>query len=289
MSEQPNGAEKENEGGEQALPAGGEPAERPWLPSPPQVHRYTDGDAVAKAAAKRFLDSAKRAVEKSDRFIVVLSGGSTPRKLYQVLAEPPYRESVPWSKTFFAFGDERCVPPDHEQSNYRMARESLFAPLEIPNYHVLRMKGEQVPTEAARRYEVRLNDLFLNQPKRRFDLVLLGIGTDGHTASLFPGTEALAERERWVVANQVPQLDTWRLTMTFRALNSTRRVLFLVTGEEKAQVIAEAFGGVEHEPPYPCESVAPLHARREVLIDRPAASAIPHADPTEEKASPEGS
>jgi len=238
--------------------------------APPQIHRSPDLQGIAEAAAKRFLDSAKRAVEKTDRFIVVLAGGSTPQALYRVLAEPPYSTAVPWKKTYFVFGDERCVPPDHEESNYRMAHENLLAPLEIPELHVLRMKGEQRPIDAARRYEVRLGDLFLNQPKRKFDLVLLGIGADGHTASLFPGTEALNEAERWVVANEVPRLEAWRLTMTFRALNAARRVVFMAAGEEKAQVIAEAFGGVEHAEPHPCERVAPIHTRRDVLIDRVA-------------------
>ena len=265
---------------ETAQPAG-QAGSRPWLPSRAQVHRYKDTEAVADAAARRFLDSAKRAVEQADRFLVVLSGGSTPRALYGRLTESPYRESVPWSRTYFAFGDERCVPPDDEASNYRMAHETLFGPLEIPGHRVLRMKGEQVPVDAARRYAVRLNDLFLNQPKRRFDLILLGIGADGHTASLFPGTEALDERERWVVAQQVPQLDgAWRITMTLPALKSAKRVLFLATGEEKAQVIAEAFGGVEHEGKHPCERITPFHARREVLIDRPAASRMPHDEET---------
>ena len=249
--------------------------ERPWLPSPPQVHHYKDADAVADAAAKRFLDQAKRAVDKSDRFIVALAGGSTPRHLYNRLTESPYRERVPWNKTFFAFGDERCVPPDDEASNYRMVHETLLTPLEIPEHRVLRMKGEQVPVEAARRYEVRLGDLFLNQPRRHFDLVLLGLGADGHTASLFPGTAALDEQERWVAANEVPQLGAWRLTLTFPALSQARRVLFLATGEEKSQVIAEAFGGVEHAEPHPCERVLPVGRRREVLIDIAAASRMP--------------
>lgn len=254
-------------------------ASPPWVPAPPQVHRYRNAEGVAEAAAKRFLDSAKRAVDKADRFIVALAGGSTPRRLYRLLAETPYREAIPWRKTYFAFGDERCVPPDHQDSNYRMARETLLDPLEIPAVQVLRMKGEQPPLDAARRYEVRLGDLFLNQRRRHFDLVLLGIGADGHTASLFPGTPALEEQERWAVANHVAKLDAWRLTLTLKALNSARRVIFMATGEEKAQVIAEAFGGVEHEGRYPCERVAPLHARREVLLDRAAASLIPHDGP----------
>jgi 6-phosphogluconolactonase len=230
---------------------------------------------MAKAAAKRFLDNAKRAVEKSDRFTVVLAGGSTPRRLYRLLAESPYREKVPWKKCFFVFGDERCVPPDDERSNYRMALKNLFEPLDIPEVRVLRMKGEQPPADAARWYEVRLGDLFLGRPKRKFDLVLLGIGADGHTASLFPGTEALEERERWVAANHVPQLDEWRLTLTFKALNAARRIIFMATGDAKAKVIAEAFGGVAHDPPHPCELIAPIGVRREVLLDRAAAALIP--------------
>ena len=262
--------------------------ERPWLPSPPQLFQYRDAEALAEAAAKRFLDAAKRAVAKSDRFLVVLAGGSTPKALYRRLTEPPYRDGVPWQRTYFAFGDERCVPPDHAESNYRMARESLLDPLEIPDHRVLRMKGEQVPTEAAQRYEVRLGDLFLNRASRRFDLVLLGIGTDGHTASLFPGTAALDEQERWVVANEVPQLGAWRLTLTFKALNSARRVIFLATGEEKSKVVAEAFGGLEHPDPHPCERVTPYHARREVLVDRAAASMLPREEGTEEESEEAG-
>ena len=247
---------------------------RPWMAGPPRIQRLKDPDAVAQAAAERWLDTASRAVDRHDHFVVVLAGGSTPRLLYRRLAEPPFREKAPWSRTFFVFGDERCVPPDDESSNYRMARETLLEPLSIPDHRVLRMKGEETPVDAARRYEVRLGDLFLTRPKPGFDLVLLGVGADGHTASLFPGTAALDETERWVVANEVPQLGAWRLTLTFPALNSAGRVLFLVTGSQKARIVAEAFGGVEHAESYPCERVAPPGARREVLIDRDAASLL---------------
>jgi 6-phosphogluconolactonase len=272
MNEQTAGTEAEVAPAEQPTPE-----KSHWEAKPVQVHRYKTPEAVAEAAAKRFLEIAKRAVEKNDRFIVVVAGGSTPRLLYTLLTESPYREKVPWKNTYFAFSDERCVAPDDEASNYRMVKETLLDPLEIPAHHVIRMKGEQTPVDAARRYEVRLKDLFLNVPKRHFDLVLLGIGADGHTASLFPGTEALNETERWVVANEVPQLDAWRLTLTYKALNSARRIMFLATGEEKAQVIAEAFGGVKHPEPHPVEGVAPVYARREVLIDLEAASKIPQS------------
>ena len=272
-----DGAQVEVEG-DAAEPSAesGAPGETPpWLPAPPQIRRYEDPQAVAQAAAQRWLETAVRAVHKLDHFVVVLAGGSTPRLLYQRLTEPPFREKVPWSRTFFVFGDERCVPPDHEKSNYRMACETLFEPLEIPEHRVMRMKGEEKPADAARRYQVRLGDLFLTRPKPGFDLVLLGLGPDGHTASLFPGTAALEETERWVVANHVPQLDAWRLTMTFPALSAAGRVLFLATGEEKARIVAEAFGGLEHPEPYPCERVAPPGARREVLIDTDAAALLP--------------
>lgn len=262
------------EGPNSDRPAASDVAER-FKPSPPQVHSYPDAEAIAQAVARRFLDSAKRAVEARDRFLVVLAGGSTPRPVYELLTRDPYRTSVPWKKTFFVFSDERCVPPDHEASNYRMAHETLLGPLEIHDLHVLRMKGEQTPADAARRYDVRLGDLFLGQKSRRFDLTLLGVGSDGHTASLFPDTTALEEHERWAIANHVPRLDEWRLTLTFPALNSSRRVIFMAGGEAKAQVIAEAFGGLAHEGKHPCELVLPLHARREVLIDRAAASKIP--------------
>jgi len=259
----------------------------PWLPSPVQVHRYNSHEAVADAAAKRFLDTASRAVEKLDHFVVALAGGSTPRLLYQRLTESPYRERVPWGKTFFVFGDERCVGPGDEASNYRRAKETLFDPLEISEHRVLRMKGEDKPADAARRYAVRLGDLFLTRPTPSFDLVLLGIGTDGHTASLFPGTDALNETERWVVANHVPHLDSWRLTLTLPALSKAKRVIFLATGESKARIIAEAFGGVEHAEPYPCERVTPLHARREALVDREAASMMPQHTEPDASADPE--
>ena len=269
--------QQELEGQEQQSEAAepGADGAAPWAPAPPQIHRFKDPEAVAHAAAQRWLETAARAVQKLDHFVVALSGGSTPRLLYRRMTESPFREKAPWDRTFFVFGDERCVPPDDESSNYRMAREMLFEPLGIAEHRVLRMKGEDKPEDAARRYEVRLGDLFLTRPKPSFDLVLLGVGPDGHTASLFPGTAALAERERWVAANRVPQLDAWRLTLTLPALASAGRVLFLATGTEKARVIAEAFGGVPHDPPYPCELVQPPGARREVLLDREAASLLP--------------
>jgi 6-phosphogluconolactonase len=250
----------------------------PWKPHPARVLRFREHGALFDAAARRWLDAARRAVDQHGRFVVVLAGGSTPRGLHAVLTASPYREQLPWDKTFFVFGDERCVPPDDAASNYRMARETLFEPLGIEPWRVLRIKGERPPAEAARLYEQRLDDLFLGGPKRQFDLTLLGVGTDGHTASLFPGTAALLEESRWVVANEVPQQRAWRITLTLPALGASRRVLFLATGAEKATVLAEAFGGLAHAEPHPCERVLPRGGTREVLLDEAAAARLREAD-----------
>jgi len=247
-----------------------------WLPNPVQIHRYPTAEAVVDAAAKRFVESSKRAIEKYDHFSVVLTGDDLHLSLYRRLTEDPYRSDVSWTRVFFVFADERCVSPDDESSRFGRVRQAFFDPLEIHEHRILRMKGEEAPADAARRYEVRLGDLFLIRPKRIFDLTLLGVGADGHTAALIPGTDAVDETERWVAANHLPATDEWRLTLTLPALNASRRVLFLASGEQRARAVAEAFGGLAHDTPHPCERVAPPGARREALIDFDAASLIPH-------------
>ena len=244
-------------------------------PHPVQLHRYPTVEAVAEAAAKRFLETAKRAIEKLDHFNVILGGDEIHLALYRRLAEEPYRSEVPWSRVFFVFSDERCVSPEDEESRFRRVTEALFDPLEIHEHRFLRMKGEETPADAARRYEVRLGDLFLIRPKRTFDLALLGVGADGSTAALHPGTEAAEQTEKWVAATHLPQSDEWRLTLTLPALMAARRILFLASGEGPARAVAEAFGGVAHDAPHPCERVAPPGVRREALVDFEAASRIP--------------
>lgn len=239
------------------------------------VEVLPDPEGVHRAAAERFLAAAREAVALRDRFTVALSGGSTPRDLYRRLAEPPYLDGVPWARTYVLFGDERCVPPDDPRSNYRMAMETFLHRVPVPAEQILRVTGEaRDPARAAAAYEAELRALFAAEGSARFDLVLLGVGTDGHTASLFPGSPALGEASRWVAASFVPKLASWRITLTLAALNAARRVLFLVTGEEKARVFAEAFGGAPHEPRHPCELVAPTDGLVEVLVDRAAASRV---------------
>lgn len=234
-----------------------------------------DPGSVAEAAAEMFAAAAERAVEDRGRFTVALAGGRTPQTLYRRLAEREFADRIPWDAGWYAFGDERCVAPDHPDSNFRAADDALLAHVSIPPDRVLRMPGElEQPSRAAFFYEQRLRELFPGEPWPRFDLVLLGLGADGHTASLFPGTDALLERERWTTANWAPALDAWRLTLTLPVLCAAREILFVVTGRDKAQAVAEAFCGAPHEPPHPAELVVPTDGAREVLVDAAAAALL---------------
>jgi 6-phosphogluconolactonase len=232
------------------------------------VEVVTDPAALAGAAAGRVAAAARESVEARGRFVFVLSGGSTPRRLYETLATAEWKPRIPWDRAVILFGDERCVPPDHPQSNYRMARETLLDRLPLQPGQVHRMRGEASdPSHAARAYEAELRGLFPGESGPRFDLLLLGMGPDGHTASLFLGTQALQETTRWVVANHVPKLDAWRLTLTLPALRAARRTLFLISDGDKAKVLAEAFGGAPHDTPHPAELAVPADGITEVLAD----------------------
>ncbi len=182
-------------------------------------------EALAEEAARQFESAASAAVESGGVFRVALSGGSTPRAVHERLTRAPYRRGIDWGRVHFFFGDERCVPPDSDRSNYRMAKETLFDPLRLRPGNVFRMKGEAPPKEAAAEY-ARVLDA-------EFDFVFLGLGTDGHTASLFPGTRALDEKTAPVAATWIPKLREWRLTATYPILNAARRIVFLVAGPEK--------------------------------------------------------
>lgn len=208
-------------------------------------------DFVSEAVA--FI--ASRIVAKqAERFAVFrlsLCGGSTPRAIYSALAE---RIDIDWERVLLSFGDERCVPQDHADSNYRMVKEALLDPAGVPRGSVMRMAGEMDPTEAAQRYDGQLRKLaqLAGEPVFVHDLILLGMGEDGHTASLFPETAALAETERWAVANEVPKFDSWRLTLTYPIINAAKEVVFLVTGENKRPLVEAILAGGS---PYPAEGV----------------------------------
>jgi 6-phosphogluconolactonase len=196
----------------------------------------TDAEQLTEVAAKRIADLASTAIARRGRFVVALSGGSTPRPMYRLLAREPYASAVDWSCVELLWGDERCVPPDHPDSNYRMARRALLDRVGIPANRVHRIKGELPPQEAAAAYRAELETVLGEEG--RFDLVLLGLGTDGHTASLFPGTWAVEEREQDAVAVYVERLDSWRVTLTLPIINDARHVIFLVSGQRKADVLS---------------------------------------------------
>jgi 6-phosphogluconolactonase len=238
------------------------------------------GSEVAQEGARRFADLAGRAIAESGRFTVALSGGSTPRTIHQLLAAPPYHDQVDWSKVFIFFGDERCVPPDDTESNYRMAKETLLSQVPIPADHVYRMRGETDPAEAAAEYGEQLQKFFdLNEangpsPENfpRLDLVFLGMGPDGHTASLFPETAALQERSKPVTANYVPKLATNRLTLTAPSLNRAANIIFLITGDSKADALKEVLEG-EYQPQiYPSQLIKPGQGKLIFLVDQAAAA-----------------
>jgi len=215
----------------------------------PEVIRTSSfvADAVKLIAAE-----AQAAITARGLFRLSLCGGNTPRPVYAALSEAP----ILWSKVLITFGDERCVPPDDAQSNYRMAREALLDPALVPASNVLRMRGELDPEEAAREYEQRLAEVAseFGEPRFAHDLLLLGMGDDGHTASLFPGTPALEETRRNVVANFVPKLNAHRITFTLPLINAARRVCFLVNDPKKEPIITEVLRG---DTEYPAERVAP--------------------------------
>jgi 6-phosphogluconolactonase len=205
--------------------------------TPPLVQVYPSADALTGAAAEAVAGAARAAVAARGRFTVALAGGGTPRPVYELLATA-YRDAVDWSRVEVFFGDERCVPPDHESSNYRMAHRTLLAC--VPAGRVHRMRGERAAADAAARYDAELRDAVGAEPDgATFDLVLLGVGADGHTASLFPGAAALDEVERWAVAVQAPDDAPVRdrVTLTFPALDAARHTLVLCAGAAKHHVV----------------------------------------------------
>ncbi len=243
----------------------------------PEIHVSPDAAALAREAAGRFVALAGTAIAERGRFVVALSGGSTPKALLELLAGAPYRDEIDWGRVHIAWGDERCVPPDDEQSNYRMAREALLAHVRIPSGQIYRMPGELPdPRAAADAYEATLRRLFDLSPGEwpRFDLVHLGMGTEGHTASLFPGSPALAERERLVAAPFVEQLGVHRITLTPPAINAAREVQFLVAGVEKAAIVRRVLREPRDPSELPAQVVAPTDGRLVWLLDVAAAAEL---------------
>lgn len=230
-----------------------------------------DAAALAEKAARRLTGLAVKDVETRGRFSVALSGGSTPTALYRLLAEEPYRQQIPWQQAHLFWSDERCAPPDDPGSNYRLADETLISRVPIPPQNVHRLRGELEPEAAARAYARELRHFF-DSPQPRFDLILLGLGKDGHTASLFPASPALTETERPAVAVEAhyQARPAHRLTLTLPAINAARRVWFLVTGSDKAGIVRAVLAGPPNR--LPAQLIHPTAGRLTWLLDAAAAA-----------------
>jgi 6-phosphogluconolactonase len=241
---------------------------------------FADVDAVAAATADRLVAAGRNAIRRRGRFILALTGGTTPLAVCPLLVVPPRVRMLDWSRVEFFFGDERAVPPNDPQSNYNTARLALldYLPgLRMDQVHRMPCELDDLDS-GAWQYERELREVIGGDGIPRFDLIWLGMGADGHTASLFPGTAALDERQRLVVANWVPSLDAWRMTLTYPVLNAAREAMFVVTGAEKAPALASVRSGSDEHP------AARVHARRTVwLVDEAAAgqSEGPGADERE--------
>jgi 6-phosphogluconolactonase len=227
--------------------------------------------------ADDLVEVGARSVSRSGQFTLVLSGGSTPFGLYELLAKSPYRERVSWDRVHLFWGDERCVAPDDPGSNFRLAREQLIAPLGIPQTNLHRIKGElRVPEETAREYESDLTGFFNLQVGElpRFDLILLGLGTDGHTASLFPCDSSLQEQDRLVIATQSAHAGTQRVSLTLPTIKHARHIFFLISGAEKSEAVLAVLETSGEGVPLPASLVEPINGDLRFYLDQPAASRL---------------
>jgi len=230
---------------------------------------------LARKAADRWIACARTAIAASGRFAVALSGGSTPKTLYALLATPEFRERIEWDRAHLFWGDERCVPPDHAESNFRMTREALLSKITIAPENVHRMAGEKDPANAAAEYEQELRNFFQTKDAApRFDLILLGLGEDGHTASLFPGGAALQENTRWVATSYVERLRAYRLTLTLPVINAAAQVSFLVAGESKSAIVKALLGNGSNPSQYPAGQVRPATGKLTWFVTQDAATDI---------------
>jgi 6-phosphogluconolactonase len=235
-----------------------------------------DAGELNHKAAEQFVTLAAEGTQRIGRFGVALSGGSTPKALYSLLASHEYQSRIDWPRVHLFWGDERCVPPDHAESNYRMVQEALLSRISIPAENIHRMAGEKEPAQAASEYENELRRFFQLSPGQapRFDLVLLGLGEDGHTASLFPGGEALKENERLVATAYVERVKAHRLTLTLPVLNAGAQVSFLVSGESKSAIVKALLGGHANSTQYPAGKVIPASGKLAWFITQDAGSGL---------------
>jgi 6-phosphogluconolactonase len=249
-----------------------------------QIKYYVEPDpaALARRAAQYFVEMAGEAVGAYGRARIAISGGSTPKAAFELLADPnqPWRSRMPWQALDLYWVDERCVPPGDAESNYRMTREALLDHVPLRPEQIHRIEGELEPEAAAARYEAELRSSFRLEGAGSpcFDLVALGMGEDGHTASLFPHTEALHELDRLAVANYVPRRDAWRITLTWPVINHARSVFFLAAGQGKANILKEVLTGAPDPERLPSQLIRPSSGILTLILDKAAAALLPPTD-----------
>lgn len=237
--------------------------------------------AVARRAAELIVEHIGAAVRARGVARIAVSGGSTPRAVFDLLADPhqAFFQQMPWTQMQLFWVDERCVPPTNEESNFGMTWAAMVSKVPLPAANVHRMEGELDPQEAASRYESEIRNTFRLEGAETptFDLILLGLGQDGHTASLFPHTTGLHETARICMANHVPQKYVWRLTLTWPVIIHGREVAFLIEGDAKAEMVRRVFAGPYDPETYPAQLIRPANGRLTLLLDAAAASQLPHA------------
>lgn len=240
-------------------------------PATPKLEVLPTPADVAAAAAERIVDACARALDHKETFTLCLAGGSTPKAAYELLATPQWVKQINWVRTEIFFGDERTVPPDHPDSNFAMAKAALLDHVPIPGDNIYRMKGESDPEAAAKAYGEMLKDKFSDSTAAGLDLLLLGMGDDGHTLSLFPHTAALDEGTHRCVANFIPRLNTWRITLTAGFANRSAEVLALITGQNKAPALIQVLEGNSDPKEFPIKLISPEFGRLTYLLDASAA------------------
>jgi 6-phosphogluconolactonase len=239
-----------------------------------KIEIFTSPTALTRATVTCFVEQAQKAIEERGRFSVALSGGSTPRAIYQELAKPNHQTGLDWERIHLFWGDERHVPPVHPDSNFKMVKDALLAHIAIPETNIYRVPAELDVQKAAADYDAGLR-VFFTGDWPQFDLVFLGMGNDGHTASLFPYSSGLDEEVDWFIANQLPDSGEWRLTLTKNAINAARKIVILVQGASKATMLAEVITGPYKPEEKPVQLISPVDGDLVWMVDAEAASQLP--------------
>jgi 6-phosphogluconolactonase len=238
------------------------------------IRIYPGIEALSKAAAELFTERALHCVASKGRFAVALSGGQSPQQTYRLLAGEPYRDRIPWQQIHVFWGDERCVPRGHPKNNARMAFDALLDYVPIPRGHIHPISSEDLPQKCADAYEKLLRDFFLDQPPR-FDLTFLGLGEDGHTASLFPNTPVLDDQTRWVRDVHPVGQDMFRVSLTAHIINQGALIAFLVYGSNKSYILQQVLSGPFRTHDLPAQLIRPVEGQLLWLVDESAASDLP--------------